>query len=201
MHGLQVRGHPRTNAAAKDSEWVRERQQLEELKPPDVNEIVLATPGASLSSACLLRVPLGTTSRLRIAVCVRATSCASSARRSADGDILEGMSSNILVVQGGAVYTAREGVLLGTVRDIILSVCRNNGIPVVEKPPRLQDIDSWEGCIVSSTSRLSLPVAEVQVVDSADDGNLSVRQLPTDGLVARIDQLVLGAIEAASEPL
>lgn len=36
---VQVRGAPRTNAAAKDSEWVRQRQELERDKPADVNEV------------------------------------------------------------------------------------------------------------------------------------------------------------------
>lgn len=38
----QVRGHPRNNAAAKDSEWVRQRKSLEDMKPDDVNEVILA---------------------------------------------------------------------------------------------------------------------------------------------------------------
>lgn len=42
---VQVHGHGRSNAAAKDSEWVRERQDLERQKPEDVNEVVLSTSG------------------------------------------------------------------------------------------------------------------------------------------------------------
>jgi hypothetical protein len=41
-HVVQIRGHPRVNAAAKDSEWVRQRQVFEAVMPADVNEIVLA---------------------------------------------------------------------------------------------------------------------------------------------------------------
>jgi hypothetical protein len=44
--GLQVAGAPRANAAAKDSEWVRERAALETEKASDVNEVLLATQGA-----------------------------------------------------------------------------------------------------------------------------------------------------------
>ena len=43
---VQIRGQPRANAAAKDSEWVRERQELEATRPDDVNEIVLVNKGA-----------------------------------------------------------------------------------------------------------------------------------------------------------
>lgn len=38
------------------------------------------------------------------------------------GAVEEGMSSNFFVVMGGAVYTADEGVLKGTVRELVLQV-------------------------------------------------------------------------------
>ncbi len=38
---IQIRGAPRQNAAAKDSEWVRQRRVYEDQKPADVNEVVL----------------------------------------------------------------------------------------------------------------------------------------------------------------
>ena len=47
---LQARGAPRSNATAKDSEWVRTRQALEKDKPDDVNEVSL-TPVTYASQA------------------------------------------------------------------------------------------------------------------------------------------------------
>jgi branched-subunit amino acid aminotransferase/4-amino-4-deoxychorismate lyase len=41
---VEIRGAPRANAAAKDSEWVTERKKLS--KPEDVNELVLEANGA-----------------------------------------------------------------------------------------------------------------------------------------------------------
>lgn len=43
------RGLPRVNAKAKDSEWVRQRQALEEAKPSDVNEVILMSPEGALT--------------------------------------------------------------------------------------------------------------------------------------------------------
>ena len=43
----QIKGLPRQNAQAKDSEWVRTRAALEKDKPVDVNEILLAASGMS----------------------------------------------------------------------------------------------------------------------------------------------------------
>jgi hypothetical protein len=48
---MQVKGAPRQTAAAKDSEWVRQRQALEQSKPSDVNEILLATAGMPHSTS------------------------------------------------------------------------------------------------------------------------------------------------------
>lgn len=36
--------------------------------------------------------------------------------------MLEGMSSNFFAVQDGTLYTAGEGVLLGTIRDLAIKV-------------------------------------------------------------------------------
>jgi branched-chain amino acid aminotransferase len=38
------------------------------------------------------------------------------------GRVLEGLSSNFFAVVGGAVHTAAEGVLPGTVREVALQV-------------------------------------------------------------------------------
>jgi branched-subunit amino acid aminotransferase/4-amino-4-deoxychorismate lyase len=38
------------------------------------------------------------------------------------------------------LYTAREGVLLGTVRDLALRLCPQLGIKVVEMPPTMAEL-------------------------------------------------------------
>lgn len=45
---VMVSGHPRDNAEAKDSEWVRERKALENEKPDDYNEVVLVGDDGAL---------------------------------------------------------------------------------------------------------------------------------------------------------
>ncbi|KAF6258830.1 aminotransferase [Scenedesmus sp. NREL 46B-D3] len=46
---LLIQGLPRVNAKAKDSEWVRQRQALEQQQPRDVNEVILMGPNGSLT--------------------------------------------------------------------------------------------------------------------------------------------------------
>eukprot|EP00898_Chlorokybus_atmophyticus_P008313 jgi/Chlat1/8483/Chrsp80S07930 len=119
---VEVRGAPRVNAAAKDSEWVRERQDLEKAKALGVNEVCLVGD---------------------------------------DGSVMEGLTSNFYVVMNGAVHTAGEGILLGSVRKIVLEVCKREGIPLVLKAPNIGDLHAWEGALISSTSRVLLPVDEI----------------------------------------
>jgi hypothetical protein len=107
----------------------------------------------------------------------------SSSGKGSDDDgvaILEGSQSNFFAVVGGAVHTAPDGaVLAGTVRKLLLEVCAREGVSVVLQPPRLSSssstaaaasavaggdsmaISAWQGAMVSSTSRLLLPVDEI----------------------------------------
>eukprot|EP00887_Chlorella_sp_A99_P006550 scaffold3.g6550.t1 len=164
----QVRGAPRANAAAKDSEWVRERKALEATKAPDANEVLLSCD---------------------------------------DGCVYEGLTSNFFAVVAGAVHTAGGGVLAGSVRKLILEVARREGLPVVLSPPRLSDLDAWEGCFLSSTSRLLLPIDELLL--PAPGGLLDGPPLPAGrgrcflrgGVVGRLEQRVLAEVQACSEPL
>lgn len=153
-----VRGAPRSNAAAKDSDWVRQRKSLEDEKPKDVNEVLLVEP---------------------------------------DGHILEGMSSNFFAVtKEGALVTAGDGILEGTVRLLMLQVCEREGITVKMEAPRLQDVDQWEGAMVSSTSRLALPIEEFIFTDA--EGNTVHTKFENDTLTRKIERLVQEEIEANS---
>jgi len=120
---VEIRGAPRSNAAAKDSEWVTERKKL--AKPGDVNELVLEK----------------------------------------DGALYEGLSSNFFALMDGALYTAGDNVLMGSVREAVLRQAAALNVPVVLAPPRLLDVGRWEAAFVSSTSRMLLPIDELCVSD------------------------------------
>lgn len=87
---------------------------------------------------------------------------------------------------------------------------------MVLQPPRLQDLPRWEGCFITSTSRLLLPVDEATpMLDAnahaaaAGEGGAAdatpqqaaPRSFERGGLVARLEQLVLAEVAACSEPL
>lgn len=120
MHG-HCRGAPRHNAKAKDSEWVLQRQGLEQQKPADVNEVVLSTP---------------------------------------EGHIMEGLTSNFFVLQGGSVVTADEGVLSGTVRELVLEVSATAqgcfSIPRSRLQTHVQQWPVWVLSSATSTAKVAL---------------------------------------------
>jgi branched-subunit amino acid aminotransferase/4-amino-4-deoxychorismate lyase len=95
-------------------------------------------------------------------------------------------------------------VLEGTVRRLILQVCAAEGIPVDETPPRLASLGSWQGALISSTSRLALPVdwvgvpREGQAFDAAAGDAARSFAYADDCLTKRIAALVAARVLDAS---
>ena len=76
--------------------------------------------------------------------------------------IYEGLSSNFFCVKDGKIYLAPEGTMLpGTIMHIVIDCCNDLNIPLVREPPTLDDVKSWEGCFITSTSRLVLSVDRI----------------------------------------
>ena len=128
------------------------------------------------------------------------------------GELLEGTQTNFFAVVNGALHTAGEGVLEGTVRRLALEVCSREGIEVVLRPPRLAELADWEGALISSTSRLLLPVDEVYVpregepaVDADRARVFASSDSDSDGgdggLARRLQRLVAAEVLAHSTPV
>lgn len=80
-----------------------------------------------------------------------------------NGDLLEGTQTNFFTMKDKILYTADEGVLEGTVRQLVIDVCKNNSIPLKYEYPNIKDCNSWDGCFICSTSRLLMPIDELYV--------------------------------------
>ena len=87
----------------------------------------------------------------------------------------------------------------------IAGTCEIEGIPVVLTPPQLADAARWEGAMISSTSRLLLPVDELYVPQPgacAEEADRVRRFDNGDGsLAARLRALVAEEVEAHSSAL
>merc|ERR1711865_188476 len=205
---VEIRGTPRDNAAAKDSSWVTERLPLEQLMLKSyqpMNELLLTTTDSS-------DIDTTTTGRE-----VEETMI-----------ILEGSQTNFCAIhKDGTVYTAEDGILKGTVRTILLDVCAREHIPVVLEPPNMKLPDIWVGALISSTSRLALPIDAIYLPKSNqpttqndlliafpntntnngnDDGNCDASKTSSSSpssssLAQRIQHLVAKEVEARSIPI
>jgi len=118
------------------------------------------------------------------------------------GELPEGSQTNFFAVVGGKVVTASEGILAGTVRRLLLEVCEREGIPVVFEPPKLADAGQWDGALISSTSRLMLPIDELYVPQEGHASQQADRIAAFDNgpgsLAARLKALVEAEVEAHS---
>jgi branched-chain amino acid aminotransferase len=80
----------------------------------------------------------------------------------ANGNLAEGLGSNVFVVQQGTLYTPREQmVLAGISRDTVIGLARDSGLTVVEKDLDLFDVYNADEVFLTSTSLCVCPVRSV----------------------------------------
>ena len=83
-----------------------------------------------------------------------------------NGCIFEGGQSNFFAVKNGTVYTKGDGVLQGTMRSMVLTICEKVGIPVCLDAPRVDEIPLWDACFLTSTSRFVMNIDTLRVVST-----------------------------------
>lgn len=76
-----------------------------------------------------------------------------------NGSILEGMTSNIYVIQAGALVTSRRGILLGVTRRAVIRLARGAGLQVEYRAPELDE--PFGEAFLSSSSRGIVPIVEI----------------------------------------
>ncbi|GMF19028.1 unnamed protein product [Phytophthora fragariaefolia] len=107
--------------------------------------------------------------------------------------LLEGSQTNFYAIQDGAVYTAEEGILKGTVRTLVLEVCAEHGIPVKLTPPTLDDVEKWQGCFISSTSRLVLGAKSLEYEHPKTKSSMT-RTFPSHPILDQITTAVRDSV-------
>ena len=121
------------------------------------------------------------------------------------GQLLEGSQTNFFAVLDGKVHTAGDGILAGTVRRLLLEVCEREGVEVVLHPPSLHEAPKWDAAMISSTSRLLLPIDELYVPkDNAPSTPSDLRAGFANGpssLAVRLRDAVRSEVEAHSSPI
>lgn len=79
------------------------------------------------------------------------------------GDVAEGASSNVFVVQAGRLLTPplQAGILAGITRELVLELCAGVGQPVAEQLLRVPDLLRADEVFVTSTLKEVAPVATI----------------------------------------
>jgi len=79
------------------------------------------------------------------------------------GEVTEGTTSNVFVVQGQRLCTPAVecGLLAGITRGIVLQLAREAGIPAAETRLTASDLTGAEECFLTNTTQEVLPVTQV----------------------------------------
>jgi len=111
---------------------------------------------------------------------------------SSDGSLVEGTQTNFFAVIDGAVWTAEENILKGTLRKAVLEVCASLKVPVVLEPPTMAQLRSgvMQGAFISSTSRLVMPIDSVVQNNDERDYVFASRSPVIDRIKARVEEEV-----------
>ncbi|WP_055668165.1 aminotransferase class IV [Desnuesiella massiliensis] len=79
-----------------------------------------------------------------------------------EGYVTEGSRSNIFMVKGNALITSPvEKVLPGITREVIIKLCVENGVEVIERRVKDDEIAQLDGLFISGTSPKVLPICKV----------------------------------------
>jgi branched-chain amino acid aminotransferase len=90
-----------------------------------------------------------------------------------NGNLAEGMGSNIFVVRDGALLTPREKfVLPGVSRQTVIDLARQEGIPVSEADIDLYDSYTADEIFLTSTSLCICPVISINGVSVGPEGQV-----------------------------
>ncbi|KAJ1817755.1 hypothetical protein LPJ75_001633 [Coemansia sp. RSA 2598] len=132
----------RENPEAKDLQWVHDREKLEKLIVPPINEVVLADPEGVPGARAYEGLSSNFFATRRV-----------SNDKQPDYANFELLSAPL------------DCVLLGTIMKLVLRICERDCIKVVYD--LRVDFGRWNGAFVSSTSRLVLPVSKI-ITDHGD---------------------------------
>ncbi|KAL6640637.1 hypothetical protein ACP70R_021760 [Stipagrostis hirtigluma subsp. patula] len=141
---VAVAGGGRDAAAAKHAPWARMRKSMEKMRPPGVTELLLTNDGDHILEGSVTNF---------FVVCRK------------EEHQRNGPFSNQTLDTKFEVQTASlsDGILPGIIRQIVIEVCHDIGIPVREVSPSWSEHELWQEAFVTSSLRLIQHVESVQV--------------------------------------
>lgn len=160
---VQVTGSPRADAHTKSIQWVRERQQLQQLgvhedgNEVDIHEWILVEP------------------------------------QSGDLFEGHSSNFFVIQKDGSVFTAPLDRVLPGTIQKIVVDqVCPRLRIPICYQCPNLKELGSWRAAFLTSTSRWAVPISSLHYEEQSKNESVSVWKThdldPKDPLLLSIQQ-------------
>ncbi|KAG2640449.1 uncharacterized protein LOC120664386 isoform X1 [Panicum virgatum] len=141
---VAVAGTGRAAAAAKYAPWARMRKSMERMRPPGVTELLLTNDGDHILE--------GSVTNFFVV-------CQKEENKSREPFSVQTLA-NKFEVQTAPIS---DGILPGIIRQIVIEVCHDIGIPVREISPSWSKHELWQEAFVTSSLRLIQHVESVQV--------------------------------------
>jgi branched-chain amino acid aminotransferase len=94
------------------------------------------------------------------------------------GNITEGSRSNIFMVKGNKVFTSPlEDVLPGITRNIIIDLCKEEGIALYEEKVHYSMVNKLDALFISGTSPKILPINKINDFNLSSSTNIIVQNI------------------------
>jgi branched-chain amino acid aminotransferase len=94
-----------------------------------------------------------------------------------EGNVAECTADNVFIVRNGQVQTPTtyDGILEGVTRNVIMGLCRKNGIDCIEKTLQRIDVYSADEMFVTGTGAEVMPVTKVdgRVIGTGEPGSVT----------------------------
>ncbi|GAB4854902.1 hypothetical protein Ancab_023489 [Ancistrocladus abbreviatus] len=140
---LAVVGSGRDVAEAKYADWVRQRKQLDKLRPSSTTELLLADGGDRILEGCVTNFFI---------VCLKMVKLKMKTHMGTG-------SWHSYEVQTAPV---RDGVLPGVIRQVVIEICSSKGIAVREVSPSWSMRETWQEAFITSSLRIVQHVEAIQ---------------------------------------
>ncbi|MFC1645323.1 aminotransferase class IV [Patescibacteria group bacterium] len=78
-----------------------------------------------------------------------------------DGNVLEASTSNFFIVKDGEVMTTRKGILLGTIRNLVIDLAKKNGLSVAEREISVDEMLKADEAFITATNKGIIPIISI----------------------------------------
>jgi branched-chain amino acid aminotransferase len=92
-----------------------------------------------------------------------------------EGKVKEASTSNFFAVIHGKLVTAKENILLGTTRNLVIDIAQEAGLEVEERDPNLEEVLAADEAFLTAVNKYIVPVTRIdeQTIGSGKPGRVT----------------------------